>query len=193
MFEYIQKIISRHKPVRLEGKQLTPAAVLVALFIQKEQVHLLLSKRTDTVVRHRGQISFPGGVRETQDHDLVETALREAREEVGIDEKDVRVFGCLDDVVTITDYLVTPVVGSIPFPYDFRINPTEVEELIFVPWAVFANPCRHHREKTIHRGLWVDVDYYGYKQHTIWGATARIARRLIELVENNGFDAKEKR
>lgn len=183
MLDRIKKAVATHTPIPRCEKGLVPAAVLVPLFIDSGRLNLLLSRRTDQVLKHKGQISFPGGVRDPSDQDMVTTALREAHEEVGIDPQDVRILGLLNDVTTTTDYLVTPVVGTIPFPYDFKLNPAEVKEIILVPWEVFFRPRYHRRETVLHRGEMVEVDYYRYKEHTIWGLTARITRQLVELVE----------
>jgi len=184
MFDTVQKILADFRRKKLPAQGLTPAAVLVPLFLKNEQPHLLMGRRTDKVLKHKGQISFPGGVRDPEDRDEVDCALREAWEEVGLEREDVTVLGQLSDIQTMTGYLVTPVVGRIPFPYEFKLNPVEVEELILVPWNVFSEPQKHRREVFEHEGSTHEVDFYEFEHHTIWGATARITRQLVELVED---------
>ncbi|HEY9072590.1 MAG TPA: CoA pyrophosphatase, partial [Desulfobaccales bacterium] len=109
---------------------LAPAGVLAPLFFQGEAAHLLFTQRTFTLKDHRGQISFPGGVRHDGDADLRATALREAQEEIGLDPQVVEVLGALQPVSTITGYCINPFVGLIPYPYDFQPSPLEVKRLL---------------------------------------------------------------
>jgi 8-oxo-dGTP pyrophosphatase MutT (NUDIX family) len=183
MFDTIQKILGEFQRKQLPPDGLTPAAVLVPLFLKDRQTHLLMGRRTDKVLKHKGQISFPGGVRDPEDCDEVACALREAWEEVGLVPEDVTILGKLSDIQTMTGFLVTPVVGSIPYPYEFKLNPLEVEELLQVPWSVFSTRRGHHRETFEHEGDSHEVDFYDFENHIIWGATARITRQLVELVE----------
>ena len=185
MFERIRRLLCNFERRELPLDGLTPAAVLVPLFMKNGEPHLLMGRRTERVLHHKRQISFPGGVRDPQDQDAVGTALREAWEEVGLVPEDVTVLGLLGDIQTMTGYRVTPVVGTIPHPYTFKLNPAEVAELLQVPWSVFAKPTEHRQETVEHEGHMHEVDFYGYKQHTIWGATARITRQLVELVEQD--------
>lgn len=183
MFERIKKLLNGLERRELSEEDLKPSAVLVPLFLKDGEVHLLMGRRTDRVLWHKRQISYPGGVRDPEDRDATSTALREAWEEVGIDPQDVAVLGLLGDIETVTGFLVTPVVGRIPYPYPFRLNSVEVEELLEVPWAVFSERKGHRRETTEHRGRTYEVDFYQHGEDTIWGATARITRQLVELVE----------
>ena len=97
------------------------------------------------------------------------------------------VLGLLGDIQTITGYRVTPVVGRIPYPYDFDPNPVEMSELLLVPFEVFTHPRDHRRETVELDGDEQQVDFYGFQQHTIWGATARITRQLVELMAAAGL------
>ncbi len=87
---------------------------------------------------HKGEISFPGGVFEREDPDLERTAFREAHEEIGLKENDVRIVGVLDDIVTMTEFIVSPFVGLFPYPYPFKPSPIEIAEMIEVPHPVLA-------------------------------------------------------
>src|SRR5512144_1158781 len=121
---------------------MVPAGVLVPLFLDKGEMQVLFTQRTFTVKDHRGQISFPGGVRHDGDVDLLATALREAQEEIGLDPKVVEVLGPLPPVDTITGYCINPFVGVIPHPYDFQPNPLEVKRLLLLPLAGFFEAGR---------------------------------------------------
>ena len=180
MIEQIHKMLGERTRRILPTDGLVPSAVLVPVFERDGQAHLLMELRTDQVDKHKGQISFPGGVCDPEDRDPVATALREAEEEVGISRADVRVLGLDSDTTTITGFHITPVVGAIPHPYPFRINPAEVVRLLLVPWAVFAEGRGHRQEQVEHAGSVYTVDFYDFEGVVIWGATARIGRALVE-------------
>src|SRR3990170_3256951 len=123
------------------------AAVLVPLFKKGGDCHLIFTKRTDTVRYHKGEISFPGGVFDESDSALERTALREAFEEIGLKESDVQIIGVLDDIVTVTEFIVTPFVGFFPYPYPFKVSPIEIAELIEVPLSsLLDEKCFGERE-----------------------------------------------
>lgn len=104
------------------------------LFLKNNEYHILFIQRTERVKTHKGQISFPGGAREAIDRTMVDTALREAHEEVGLNPNDVEVLGELDDMATTeSNYLISPIVGHIPYPYDFKVDEWETQEVIEVP------------------------------------------------------------
>jgi 8-oxo-dGTP pyrophosphatase MutT (NUDIX family) len=184
MIERIQKVLADYQRQELHKEELVPAGVVVPLFEKDGGFHLLMERRTEKVLKHRGQISYPGGVRDPEDDDIIQTALREAWEEVGLKPEDVDVLGLLGDIETITGFLVTPVVAKIPYPYEFRPSTDEVAELLEVPWKVFVEGWGYRREKAEYQGEMHTSHFYQYNQHTIWGATARITRELVNLVEN---------
>lgn len=172
---------------RLAARQRTPsaakgraAAVLIPLFQQNDSVRVLLIKRTETVRHHKGQYALPGGSRDAGDDSVVQTALREAHEEVGIVPADVRVLGLLDDLVTITGFVVTPVVGWVPHPYAYRIDPNEVALVAELPLNEFVTPPK--ARTLLGEGLRRLVLSYDIDGHFIWGATASIMRNLATVV-----------
>lgn len=165
---------------------LRPAAVLVPLFVKNGAPHLLMVRRSGTVEHHKRQIAFPGGVYEPGDQGPEDCALREAQEEIGLRPEQARLLGLSHDTETITGFLITPVVAHIPWPSEFVLSAAEVEYLIEVPWQLFGDPTAHHCEKIEHDGRLQVVDFYQFGEQLIWGATARIARQLYELVENTG-------
>lgn len=174
---------SRTKKV-LPTDGLITAAVLFPLFSKDGQVHVLLTRRSDFVEHHKGEISFPGGKVDLTDPDLLSCALRETAEEVGIEPVDVRVVGELDEFYTVaTGYVVAPFVGVIPYPYEFRLSTREIVELIDVPMSVFFDPNRRSEETWIYKGKPIEVVCYRWRGHNIWGATARIIKHFVEVVQ----------
>lgn len=153
------------------------AAVLIALYERDGAIRLMLTKRTDTLAHHRGQISLPGGRWEPDDVDLVTTALRESDEEVGIAPAHVRILGEMDDVATIaTDFLVTPVVGALAAPPDPVPNPAEIARVMEVDLAqVMA------LDAALPDGLGPRQLRYPLDGEDVWGATARILRDFCRL------------
>ena len=156
------------------------AAVLVPLFVRDSALWILLTRRTDTLEHHRGQISFPGGAEEGDDESLLVTALRETREEIGVAEDAVVYLGALSPLATITDFYVAPFVGAIPHPYPFRPAESEIAELIEAPLAALMDPGV--LEKRLLPGRDEPTLFYHYGPHVIWGATARILKDLLEAL-----------
>jgi 8-oxo-dGTP pyrophosphatase MutT (NUDIX family) len=158
------------------------AAVLVPLFKKEEDCHLLFTKRSDQVKYHKGEISFPGGVVDEEDLELIGTALREADEEIGLKKHDVQILGILDDIITVTEFIVTPIVGLFPYPYPFKVSEVEIAELIEVPLSSLLRE-RSFSEKEIIRGGRKEIVYaYQHEKHVIWGATARILKQFLDLI-----------
>lgn len=163
--------------------ELKPAAVLVPIFFKDGDYHLLFTKRTEHLRQHAGQISFPGGRRDPQDQDLLETALRESEEEIGLARSDVQVLGELDDMMTVTQYRITPYVGVIPYPYQYRVNADEIDRLLEIPLSKLSDPTilqiqyrEFFRDK-------IPVYYYHVGADSIWGATARIVKNFLEVIK----------
>jgi 8-oxo-dGTP pyrophosphatase MutT (NUDIX family) len=180
--DQIGKILSSRKRRVIEHPPFSHAAVLVPLFKKGKDCHLLFTKRSDQVKYHKGEISFPGGVVDEEDLELISTALREAHEEIGLKKSDVQIIGILDDIVTITEFIVTPIVGLFPYPYPFKVSEVEIAELIEVPLSsLLHQEC--FSEKEIIRGGQKEVIYaYQYEKHLIWGATARILKQFLDLI-----------
>jgi 8-oxo-dGTP pyrophosphatase MutT (NUDIX family) len=176
-----KKLSSRQRKV-IEHPPFSHAAVLVPLFQKDGNCHLLFTKRSEEVKYHKGEISFPGGVVDEEDRELINTALREAHEEIGLKESDVQIIGVLDDILTITEFIVTPIVGLFPYPYPFKISEVEISELIEVP-LTFLLAEDNLSQREILRGGQKEVVYaYQYGKHTIWGATARILKQFLDLI-----------
>lgn len=178
--EEVQRLLAA-VPVRrkTETNGLVVAAVLVPLYAAAGQLWVLLTRRTDSLPQHGGQVAFPGGVREAGDENEVATALREAHEELGVDPSHVVVLGQLNDVWTPSGFLISPVVGAIPFPLMVRPASEEVEAVVQVPFSYLANPEVVEEEGLEIAGERVTSPIYHYGSHRIWGATARILADLI--------------
>jgi 8-oxo-dGTP pyrophosphatase MutT (NUDIX family) len=158
---------------------LVAAGVLVPLFVQDAQLRVLLIQRTLLLRDHRGQIAFPGGVRDPEDPHLLATALRETAEEVGLVPGAVEILGSLAPVSTLTGYRITPFVGRIPFPCEFRPNPQEVERLLIHELTEFYPPGRWTSGPYNLHGKVTRVCYWQNGREVIWGATARILLNLL--------------
>ena len=182
--EVIREALRTRNPRVIEdrGSPLRHAAVLIPLFQDGDDLSVLFTKRTQKVEAHKGQISFPGGRIDEKDRSLLETALREAHEEVGIRQQDVTVLGRTDDVLTVaSSYIVHPFVGVIPSSYSFVISRDEVERLITVPFRVFfetGSVMPVHSDARVYESL-----AYTYEGEVIWGATARIMDNLVRIVK----------
>lgn len=183
MKERIRESLSRRKKTSLPERQLTPAAVLLLLYEKGGEYYILFTKRTEKVESHKGQISFPGGAREKQDANLLTTALRETSEEIGVNPQDVELLGELDDIATFTTkFAISPFVATIPYPYEFRLNADETEELIEVPLSVLLNKAVSKEDSQAIAGK--PPPAYEYHGHVIWGATARILKQLLGLISS---------
>ena len=180
--EELGGILEKRERRMIEHPSFTHAAVLIPLYEKERNCHILFTKRTQQVKHHKGQISFPGGAFDEGDGDFRKTALREAREEIGLNENDARIIGVLDDIVTVTQFIVTPFVGLIPYPYPFQLSEIEIEELIEVPLASLLDK-RCFSERMIDEGDQKRLVYnYQYGRHAIWGATALMLMQLLELL-----------
>ncbi len=160
------------------------AAVLVPFFEHEGECHLLFTLRTSNLPTHKGDVSFPGGRYHPDDVSLLHTALRESEEEVGLKQADVQIIGPLDDLRTqASNYVVTPYVGMIPYPYDFQPNAWEVAEIFSVPF-VFLEDLSHLNDETwVHDGATIPIQTYRYQGYKIWGATQRMIQNLLEILE----------
>lgn len=181
----LEKILRCREKRRLSPEGLTIAAVLVPLLYERGRPHILLTKRSEHVEHHKGEISFPGGKLDLGDKDFVDCALRETMEEIGVEPSDVRLIGELDDFYTVaTKYLVVPFVGTIPHPYEFRPSIREIAAVISAPLEVFFDPAYRREYMWEYDGRQVEMVSYLWEGYNIWGATARILKHFVELVES---------
>lgn len=167
----------------VEGEGLVPAAVLLLLRDPGGGPHVLFAKRTERVAHHKGQFSFPGGLVETWDGSRLETALREAREEIGLPPEAVEILGTLDDTETrATPFVITPFVGMIRGPVRYRPDGTEIEQVLEVPLEALLDPANVRIEIWERDGEPHPVYFYHYRGETVWGATARILTQFLDVV-----------
>ncbi len=173
------------------GRQPVAAAVLVPLVQRADGLHVLLTRRTDHLRDHAGQISFPGGRSEPDDGGPETTALREAQEEVGLPPSQVDVVGQLPDYTTVTSYVVTPVVALVNAPYTLALDSFEVAEAFEVPLLHLMNPAHHRRHVFSYAGgerqflsmPWTGTGVDGQpREYFIWGATAAMLRNLYRFL-----------
>lgn len=167
------------------GRILKCAAVLIPLIQRDSKWHLVFTRRTDLVESHKGQVSFPGGACDENEIQAEQTALREAQEEIGLNPKDVRILGRLNEVATITYFRVTPVVGVIPWPYDFQLSKIEVSRLFSIPLDWLAEDSNWDEFNFTPDGskrAFPVITYHPYDGEILWGASARITHNLLEVL-----------
>jgi 8-oxo-dGTP pyrophosphatase MutT (NUDIX family) len=158
------------------------AGVLILLYVKDGRLRVLLTRRTEQVLHHRGQISLPGG-EQHQGESLEATALRETVEELGTDLGAVRVLGRLTPLyIPPSNYCIYPTVASIPGPLEFHLQPEEVAEVIEAPLDALADPANVGREIRHIGGLDVQIPFYAFEGHKIWGATAMVLAELLAIL-----------
>lgn len=164
----------------VENANLVPAAVLLAITAPGSDI--LFIKRTERVAHHKGQISFPGGIVETWDGSRLETALREAREEIGLLPEAVEILGTLDDTETsATPFIITPFVGLVRAPVTYTPDGREAEKVLELPLAAFLDPANFRVEHWERGGRLRPVYFYDVEGEVVWGATARILKQFLDL------------
>ena len=181
MKQKLSQAFSRREKRNIIAPDRTPAAVLLPIYYRDGQYYILLIKRTDRVKVHKGQISFPGGALDPEDKTLLDTALRESAEEIGLMPGDVEVLGELDDEVNKTsNYIISPFVALIPWPYQFKPDGEETEEIIEVPISVLLDKA-YQRQET-RDGKAAASYLYHYQGRVIWGTTARILKKFLDIL-----------
>ncbi|WP_126445874.1 CoA pyrophosphatase [Sulfuricystis multivorans] len=161
-----------------------PAAVLVPIVARVSGMTVLLTQRTAHLRDHAGQVSFPGGRCEAPDASPIATALRESREEVGIEPAQVEVLGRLPDHFTGTGFCIAPVVGLVTPPLDLRLDDFEVAEVFEVPLEFFLDAANYRRETVVIEGLRRSFWAVPWRDYYIWGATASILVSLREALSD---------
>ncbi len=188
LFEKIKRILGIRQKQFITDDRLKHSAVLLLLFIKANEPHGIFTKRTENLNKHKGEISLPGGGIEEGDENLLHTAFRETEEELGIKKSSINILGELDDLFTISKYIITPFVGCIKYPYESKVNHNEVEELIEVPLSIFRRMDNFSEKSWDYYGHKYPIFYYDYetgkKTYTIWGATGYILNDFIEIIFN---------
>ena len=180
----MRKAISRYQKQSIDAQHLVPSAVLIPLLCKDGKLQVLLTERTEQVALHKGQVCFPGGTSQVEDDSLLETALREAWEETGLRPEDVEVVGEIDDnIVSSTGYVITPFVGFIPYPYMFHASEQETRDIFCVPLGVLMDSQRFRHEERAIGKYYYSGPVCEYEGHVIWGATGRILKCLVDLLD----------
>ena len=166
------------------AERLKPAAVLVPLVEHNSGLTVLLTKRTDHLHHHAGQVSFPGGRVEEDDLDVIDTALRETEEEIGLNRSYIETVGYLDDYETGTGFHVTPVVGFVRLGFELNVDDFEVAEVFEVPLEFLFDPKNHQRHSRELNGRARQYYAMPYGEFYIWGATAGMLMNLYRRVHD---------
>jgi len=181
--DLIRNRLASLKPRELDYGYIREAAVLVPVLKWENEYCFLLTRRTEEVQTHKGQISFPGGMREDNEA-LVRTALRETYEEVGIEEDRIEILGRYHDYISIHGYRVTPFAGFLHEPFSIRPQVTEVAEVLKVPLSIFTDPARLRIEQNP-IGNDSQVYFYSYGNQQVWGLTARIIKDFMDTLNSH--------
>lgn len=181
----LKQILAQRTKRYITDNNRVSSAVLIPVFKHNGQYYIVFIKRTNKVKTHKGQISFPGGMRDKGDKTLLDTALRESVEEIGLRQEDAAIIGELDDEITTTsNYIVTPFIALIPWPYKFTPNKEEVAKIISVPITALLDKANRKPETETLNGKKIESFNYYYQGTKIWGATARILNKLLAIIEN---------
>ncbi len=184
VLEQVRQALAEYAPRHIDDEAAIPAAVLILVYDRDGEAHVLFTERTDQVEHHKGQVSFPGGAFDDDDGDLEQTALRETYEEIGVRPEDVEIIGPLDDIVTASNFRVTPYVGILTTSsaYPFVLNTQEVAQVVQAPLAFLMDDRNMELEVRERAGRQVLTPSFCYEGHHIWGATAHILHQFIELL-----------
>jgi 8-oxo-dGTP pyrophosphatase MutT (NUDIX family) len=177
-----ERLAERQRRV-VVGGPLVKAAVLVPI-VDRGEPFLVFAKRTERVGTHRGQISFPGGRVDPTDAGFLEAALRESEEEIGLPRAVVEPLGALDDTETVaTQFIITPFVGFVREPVAWQPDGHEIDKVIEVPLAALRDRANLRVEYRERGGVLHEVLFWDYQGETIWGATARILKQYLDVLE----------
>jgi 8-oxo-dGTP pyrophosphatase MutT (NUDIX family) len=177
--EKIRRFLEGFQRKELGQPNLKKAAVLMLFYPKGDDLYVLLTKRTEDVEHHKGQISFPGGSRDDEDDHLVATALRESEEEIGLRPDAFEVLGLLNEYETPSGFAITPVVAYTKCLPPLKPNAMEVAEILEVPVSIFLVKGNERVEKLTRLGRVIDVYFYQFGEYEIWGATAAILRGFL--------------
>lgn len=174
----------------------TAASVLIPLFHSDGEWQVLFIRRvTNERDRHSGQVAFPGGRQDPDDADPLATALREAREEIGLEESRVEIIHVLPEYLTSSSYVVTPVIGIVPWPYEYKAQPSEVDRIFSIPLRWLADQSnvelRDREVSRAKRSAALKVVFYKqYDSEVLWGASARMTISLLKSLHTGELKLK---
>ncbi len=185
--QQVRELLANRDKRQIGETRLTASAVLIPIYEDNGEYHLLFTKRSNSVGSHKGEFTFPGGKRDDCDENLLTTALRESFEEIGLNPQDAEVLGEFDDERTlISNFVIVPFIAFIPYPYDFHMNPSEVEEITGIPFPALQDRSNLQVELVTRGGEAFHDCSYHYQGNVIWGATARIVTNLVKLISSQG-------
>jgi len=178
-------IIDRFKTdrniVQIDDTQYISSAVLLPLVIYTKKLCILLQIRSENLHYHPGEIGFPGGATESSDLNSLDTVYREAKEEIGLNQNNIKIIGKLDDVTTSTNFLIKPYVGIVKKHTDYRLS-SEVKMLINVPVSDLKNPINWRYDYIIHEKCLIKLKTFYYDGNIIFGATAKILNNFFNII-----------
>ena len=180
----LKRALAKRVVERVDGDGLTPSAVMVVLYPKDGEYCILLNRRSEQVEHHKGEISFPGGARDPEDRDGLETALRETEEEMGIKRDDVTVIGEMDEVVTRSGFRVQVFTGTIEYPYKFNPSAIEIAEVLEFPIPALIDQANRRTETRWEDGQPMTSYSYVHQEHVAFGATARILQSCIDILDD---------
>lgn len=181
----LRKLLAKRQKRQIGEARLTASAVLIPIYEDNGEYHFLFTKRSNSVGSHKGDFTFPGGKRDDCDENLLATALRESFEEIGLNSQDAEVLGEFDDERTlISNFVIVPFIAFIPYPYEFHMNRSEVEEIIGIPFCALQDQGNLKVELVTRQGRTFKDCSYHYQGNVIWGATARIVNNLVSLISS---------
>jgi len=190
--DLFRQALAQYSPQGIDADPAIPrAAVLLLMYEHEGQPHVIFQKRTDHVEHHKGQISFPGGAADPGDPDLLFTALRETHEEIGVHPDHIDVLGELDQMLTVSNFRVSPYVGWLShYPYGWRFSDEEVAYLLEVPLRHLADPASQIPDRRTINGRTYVFPSFEWQGDLIWGATARMLSNFLDVVSTvPGWDA----
>ena len=182
-FHHIETALTATTPIKLADDGSRRAAVIMPIFEKNSQLYVLFTKRTETLSHHKGQISFPGGKQDDGDISLFSTGLRETFEEIGITSSQLELIGELDQMKTnVSNILLSTFVCKLSYPFQVKINESEVQEIIEVPLNDLSNKKKWERGQIKTEAKEIVAWFFDYDPHVIWGATAKLVQMLLELL-----------
>ncbi len=165
-------------------KNSTPAAVLILLYLEDNEIYFFLTKRTDELENHKGQISLPGGTQEGNEK-LIDTALRETQEEIGINKTSISIIGTITPLfVPVTGFMIYPFIGYSLNKLDPKLDPVEVAEIFSVNISDLLNKENQTIEQRNIRGYDLQVPYFKLNDYKVWGATSMILSEFRDLIKS---------
>ena len=182
----LRRVSSQGDPEQVDAQKLKPGSVMVLFTPTSEGPSIVLTRRSQNVRTHRGEIAFPGGKPELKDKSSVDTALRETEEEIGISRSDIDIWGGLPAVITVSSGFRLDIHTGLlkNFP-TFEPQPNEVSEVFTTPVSHLDNPANARSERIMRNGQILDRPCYSYDGHVIWGATARIIDQMLGILNRS--------